>query len=139
MDFLDLESLTGLVAVILIFGMQIIAVVMVFITKMKKDKQQKVIRQLIIENKTEPEIAKVLIDEPKKKLDDRFQNLRGACVLLGVGLGTLINWLCGVDTEDLYFWLLIAFGIGVGLLCSFFAEMYLKKQPNNPSEPSNEP
>ncbi|MBQ2441410.1 MAG: hypothetical protein II502_04370 [Paludibacteraceae bacterium] len=132
-------DLIPLVAVILTLGIPIVAVVMVFITKMKKDKQQKVIRQLIIENKTDPEIAKVLIDEPKKKLDERFQNLRGACVLLGVGLGTLINWLCGVDKGDIYFWLLIAFGIGVGLLCSFFAEMYLKKQQNNPSEPSNEP
>ena len=135
----NFKDLVPLVAVILTMAIPIVAIVMFYATKMKKDKQQKVIRQLIIENKTDPEIAKVLIDEPKKKLDDRFQNLRGACVLLGVGLGTLINWLCGVDTEDIYFWLLIAFGIGVGLLCSFFVVFYLKKHLNNPSEPSNEP
>ncbi len=135
----NFKDLVPLVAVILTMAIPIVAVVMFYAIKMKKDKQQKVIRQLIIENKTDPETAKLLIDEPTKKPDDRFQNLRGACVLLGIGLGALINWLCGLAKGDIYFWLLIAFGIGVGLLCSFFAEMYLKKHQNNPSEPSNEP
>ena len=126
-------------SVILTMAIPIVAIVMFYTTKMKKDKQQKVIRQLIIENKTDPEIAKLLIDEPKKAdktADSRFQTLRAACVLLGVGLGALINWFVGSRG---YFWFIIAFGVGVGLLCSFFAEMYLKKQQNNPSEPSNEP
>ena len=124
-------------SVILTMAIPIVAIVMFYTTKMNKDKRQKEIRQLIIENKTDPEIAKLLIDEPTKKPDGRFQNLRGACVLLGIGLGALINWLCGLAKSDIYFWLLIAFGIGVGLLCSFFAEMYLKKQDKAP-EPSNE-
>ena len=84
--------MTPLMAVILSLGIPIVVVIMVFLKKMKKDQQQKEIRQLIIENKTDPETAKLLIDEPKKApkpgtID--VGNLRFACMLLGVGLGAV--------------------------------------------------
>ena len=131
------ESLTGLVAVICSLGIPIIVVIMVFIRKMKRDKQLKEIRQLIIENHTDPETAKLLIDEPKKAKESRkpgsvdLGTLRSACILLGIGLGALINWvckLCGQELGTIYFWLIIAFGIGVGMLCSFLVELKLAKQ-----------
>ena len=60
------DNFLGLVAIIFIFGLPIVVVVMVFLKKMKKNQQEKEIRKLIIENKTDPETAKLLIDEPKK-------------------------------------------------------------------------
>lgn len=126
-----------LVAVILIFGLPIIAVLMTFISSMNKKKRDKEIRQLIIENHTDPETAKLLIDEPKKAKEQRrlgpvnLETLQGACILLGLGLGALVNWALepfGFGAKNVNFWIILAFGIGIGLLCSFLVEMYLFKK-----------
>ena len=126
------HELVQMVAVILIFGMPVIAVVMAFLSSMHKKKQDKEVRQLIIENHTDAETAKLLIDEPKKQPRKmgpvNLDTLRAACVLLGIGLGACINWLACVATKSIYFWLIIACGIGIGLLCSFFVEMHLYKK-----------
>lgn len=126
------HELVQMVAVILIFGMPVIAVVMSFLSSMHKKKQDKEVRQLIIENHTDAETAKLLIDEPKKQPRKmgpvNLDTLRAACVLLGIGLGACINWLACVATKSIYFWLIIACGIGIGLLCSFFVEMHLYKK-----------
>ena len=132
------DNLVGIVAIIFIFGLPIIAVVMAFIKKMKKNQQEKEIRQLIIENKTDPETAKLLIEEPKKApkpgtID--LGTLRTACMLLGVGLGALINWLANLASNNIYFWLIIAFGVGIGMLCSFLVELRLAKK-QKPTEDS---
>lgn len=126
-----LAVMTPLMAVILSLGIPIVVVIMVFLKKMKKDQQQKEIRQLIIENKTDPETAKLLIDEPKKApkpgtID--VGNLRFACMLLGVGLGAAIDWLADISTKSIYFWLIVAFGVGIGMLCSFLVELRLAKK-----------
>lgn len=127
----DMKEFIGLVAVILSLGLPIVVIIMVFLKKMKKDQQEKEIRQLIIENKTDPETAKLLIDEPKKApkpgtID--VGNLRFACMMLGIGLGAGINWLADISTKNIYFWLIIAFGVGIGMLCSFLVEMHLAKK-----------
>lgn len=130
----SLAVLIPLMAVILSLGIPIVVVIMVFLNRMKKDQQQKEIRQLIIENKTDPETAKLLIDEPKKAKEPRkpgtidLGTLRTACMLLGVGLGAGINWLASIDSESIYFWLIIAFGVGIGMLCSFLVELRLAKK-----------
>ena len=131
---IDFEDFIGLVAVILSLGLPMVAIVMAFISKMKKNQQQKELRQLIIENKTDPETAKLLIDEPKKAAQPRkpgtidLGTLRTACMLLGVGLGAGINWLAGISTGSIYFWLIVAFGVGIGMLCSFLVELCLAKK-----------
>ena len=125
------DNFVGMIAIILIFGLPIIAVIMVFVQSMKKNRLDKEVRQLIIENHTDAETAKLLIDEPKKAPKQGTLNLdtlRTAAILLGIGLGTLIDWLAGVATKSIYFWLIIAFGIGIGLLCSFLVEMHLYKK-----------
>ena len=131
-----LAVMTPLMAVSVSLGIPIVVVIMVFLKMMKKDQQQKEIRQLIIENKTDPETAKLLIDEPKKApkpgtID--VGNLRFACMLLGVGLGAGIDWLADVSTKSIYFWLIIAFGVGIGMLCSFLVELRLAKK-QHPTE-----
>lgn len=126
-----LGEMIPLVAVILSLGLPIVVIVMVLIAKMNKEKQQKELRQLIIENKTDPETAKLLIDEPKKAKKPGtidLGNLRFACMLLGVGLGAGINWLAGINTHNIYFWLIVAFGIGIGILCSFLVELRIAKK-----------
>lgn len=144
-----LESLTGLVAVVLSLGIPTIVVLLVFLRKIKRDRQQKEIRQLIIENHTDAETAKLLIDEPKKEKEPsklgaiNLENFRAACILLGIGLGAFINWgieSIGLNLSNIYFWLIIAFGIGVGLLCAFLVEIYLYKKygKDRPSELTNE-
>ena len=136
-----MDSFTGVLAIILIFGLPIIAVVMGILAKMNKRKNEKEIRQLIIENHTDPETAKLLIDEPKKAKEQRelgpvnLETLRTACTLLGLGLGAFIYWglkLAGfADMGTIELGLLIAFGIGIGLLCSFLIEMRLYKKYGN--------
>ena len=144
-----LDELTGIVAIVCSLGIPIIVVIMVFLRKMKKDRQAKEIRQLIIENHTDPETAKLLVDEPKAAKKERRQigpvnleSLRTACILLGIGLGAIINWAfksCGQELDTIYFWLIIAFGIGVGMLCSFLVEMHVfKKYGNKPNDDSKE-
>jgi len=126
-----LGEMIPLVAVILSLGLPIVVVVMFLIAKMNKEKQQKELRQLIIENKTDPETAKLLIDEPKKAKKPGtvdLGNLRFACMLLGVGLGAGINWLAEINTHNIYFWLIVAFGIGIGMLCSFLVELRIAKK-----------
>lgn len=138
------ESLTGLVAVICSLGIPVVVIIMVYLRKMKRDKQQKEIRQLIIENKTDPETAKLLVDEPKKVKEPRkpgsvdLSTLRTACILLGLGLGALANWALepfGFGAKDINFWIILAFGIGVGMLCSFLVELHLaNKQKEKEAE-----
>ena len=129
------DNFVGIVAIICIFGLPIIAVVMAFWSSMHKKSKDKEIRQLIIENHTDPETAKLLIDEPKKQPRKmgpfNLDTLRAACVLLGIGLGACIDWLEGTATMSIYFWLIIACGIGIGLLCSFLVEMHLYKKYGN--------
>ena len=61
------HNFVGLVTIVLIFGLPVIAVVMAFWSSMHKKSKDKEVRQLIIENHTDPETAKLLIDEPKKQ------------------------------------------------------------------------
>ena len=131
-----LAVMTPLMAVILSLAIPIVVIIMVFLKKMKKNQQEKEIRQLIIENHTDAETAKLLIDEPKKApkpgtID--VGNLRFACMLLGVGLGAGIDWLADVSTKSIYFWLIVAFGVGIGMLCSFLVELRLAKK-QHPTE-----
>lgn len=129
------DNFIGLIAIILIFGLPIIAVVMVFISGMKKNRLDKEVRQLIIENHTDAETAKLLIDEPKKQKEEigpfNVGTLRTACILLGLGLGALLNWALepfGFGYKDINFWIILACGVGIGMLCSFFVEMHLYKK-----------
>ena len=130
----------GLVAIVLTISIPIVAIVMVFVAVIKKSKHQKDIRKMIIENKTEPEVAKLLLDEPKKQNRKIGQvdvsSLRTACVLLGAGLGGIVNLLIQgctytsgiISSGGVYFWLIIALGIGLGLLSAFLVEMKLFKK-----------
>ena len=132
----SLGVMIPLAGVILSLSIPIVAIIMVFVTVMNKKKHDKEVRQLIIENHTDAETAKLLIDEPKKAKKPGtidLGTLRTACMLLGVGLGAGIDWLADVSTKSIYFWLIVAFGVGIGMLCSFLVELRLAKK-QHPTE-----
>lgn len=130
MHSVDLEPL---MAIILSLGIPIVAIIGGFISSIRKNQNETELRRLIIENQTDIDTAKALIAEPDKKAN-KFGTLRGACVLLGIGLGALVNYLLNVTMagpEGIYFWILLAFGVGLGLLVSFLVEMKLQKKMKN--------
>ena len=132
----SLGVMIPLAGVILSLSIPIVAIIMFFMTVMNKKKHDKEVRQLIIENHTDAETAKLLIDEPKKAKKPGtidLGTLRTACMLLGVGLGAGIDWLAGTSTGSIYFWLIVAFGVGIGMLCSFLVELRLAKK-QHPTE-----
>lgn len=126
-------ELEGLMAIILSLGIPIVAIIGGIILSIRANKNETELRRLIIENQTDLETAKALIAEPDKK-SSKFGTLRGACVLLGIGLGALVNYLLNVTMagpKGIYFWIVIAFGVGLGLLVSFLVEMKLQKKMKN--------
>ena len=140
----------GLIAIVLALSIPIVTIVMVFVAVIKKSKHQKDVRKMIIENKTEPEVAKLLLDEPKKQKRKIGQvdvsSLRTSGILLGAGLGGLVNLLIQwctctsgtISSGGVYFWLIIALGIGLGLLSAFLVEMKLFKKYGPDKSEENE-
>ena len=123
-------------AIILSLGIPIVAIVSGVVSSVKRKKLETELRRAIIENHTDLEVARALIEEQEKK-SSKFGSLRGACVLIGLGIGALVNYLLNVPMggpKGVYFWVVLAFGVGLGLLASFIVEQKLKKQEPTPEE-----
>ena len=127
--------LEGLLAIVLSLSIPIVAIVMVFITSIKKKNRDTELRLALIKQGTDAETAKLLIEQQAEK-HDKYSSLRWACVLIGMGLGALIDALLGIPPKhNIYFWLIIAAGMGIGLLISFIVEYKLtKKEQQEQSE-----
>ena len=125
----------GLFAIVLSLSIPIVAIVMVFITSIKKKNRDTEIRLALIQQGTDAETAKLLIEEQAEK-HDKYSTLRWACILIGMGLGALTDALLGIPPKhNIYFWLIIAAGMGIGLLTSFIVEYKLtKKEQQEQSE-----
>ncbi len=128
-------ELEGLFAIVLSLSIPIVAIVMVFITSIKKKNRDTELRLALVQQGTDAETAKLLIEEQAEK-HDKYSSLRWACVLIGLGLGALIDALIGLPPKhNIYFWLIIAAGMGIGLLISFIVEYKLtKKEQQEKSE-----
>ena len=111
-------------AVLLVLGLPITAVILYYASVIHKHKKDNELRRLIIEKSIDTETA--------KKNEDtgvyNFKTLRRASVFLFAGLGAIIIKLTELDTDRVYFWLLISFFIGIGLLASFITEALLKRK-----------
>ena len=131
----DFDELTPLFGVVLFLSIPIVAIVMVFITSIKKKNRDTELRLALVQQGTDAETAKLLIEEQAEK-HDKYSSLRWACVLIGLGLGALIDALIGLPPKhNIYFWLIIAAGMGIGLLISFIVEYKLtKKEQQEKSE-----
>jgi hypothetical protein len=132
----------GLVAIFLTLSIPIVAIVMRVSQSIKKNNNERKLREAIINNHTDAETAKLLIEQQTPR-SNQYVALRWGCVLLGLGLGAAINALAGLDVkDDIYFWLILAAGCGLGFLASFFVEMKLQqKSPSDtpaPGTPSSD-
>lgn len=129
-------ELEGVLAIVFSLSIPIVAIVMTFISEIKKKRNDTELRLALIQNGTDAETAKILIEEKKKK-NDKYSSLRWGCILLGIGLGTLCDFLLGINPKhNIYFWLVIAAGMGIGLLVSFVIEYKLtkKEQQEKPTD-----
>lgn len=137
---MDSKDLAGVLAVALSLGIPIVAIVAGIISSVKKSDNAREIRRLIIEKKTDLETAKYLVDEPQKRqTSNPYPALRWACVLIGLGLGALIDYLLHLKPANspmsVYFWIIIAFGCGIGLFCSFLTEYNLQRRDRQQATP----
>lgn len=124
----ETSDLIPIFAVVLSLSIPIVAIVMVFITSIKKKNRDTELRLALVQQGTDAETAKLLIEEQAEK-HDKYSSLRWACVLIGLGLGALIDALLGLAPKhNIYFWLIIAAGMGIGLLTSFIVEYKLTKK-----------
>ena len=123
-----MKDFAGLLAVFMSLVIPITAIIAGCIISVGNKKREKEIRQLIIENDLEIERAKLLIEKPQKKDNNIYGFLRGGMMFIGLGLGLLADYLLGIETRNMYFWLILSVGIGIGMLASFFAEMKLSEK-----------
>ena len=127
-------ELEGLVAIMFSLAIPIFAIVMGISKSIKKNENERIIREAIITNHTDPETAQLLIQNQEPK-SNKFTALRWGCVLLGIGLGAAINALAHMDPkDDIYFWLILAAGCGIGFLASFIVEMKMQKKETQEDE-----
>ena len=123
-----MKDVAGLLAVFMSLVIPITAIIAGCIISVGNKKREKEIRQLIIENDLAIERAKLLIEKPQTKDNNISGFLRGGMMFIGLGLGLLADYLLGIETRNMYFWLILSVGIGIGMLASFFAEMKLSEK-----------
>lgn len=120
-------QLEGIFAIVLSLSIPIVAIIFGSIMAIRKKQSETELRRLLIEHNTDLETAKALIEEKEKK-SNKYSSLRWACILIGLGIGAFADFLLDIVPHDgIYFWIIIAFGIGLGLLVSFFVELKLQK------------
>ena len=120
-------QLEGIFAIVLSMAIPIVAIIFGSIMAIRKKQSETELRRLLIEHNTDLETAKALIEEKEKK-SNKYSSLRWACILIGLGIGAFADFLLDIVPHDgIYFWIIIAFGIGLGLLVSFFVELKLQK------------
>ena len=128
-------ELEGLAAIVLSLSIPIVAIVMVFTNEIKKKQRDTELRLALIQAGTDADTAKILIEEQQKK-HNKYSSLRWGCVLIGLGLGALCDYALGVSPKhNIYFWLIFAAGMGIGLLTSFVIEYKLMKKESQENTP----
>ena len=119
-------ALEGVLAIGLSLSIPIVAILMVFISSMKK-KHDTELRLALIQAGTDADTAKILIEEQHDK-HEKYGPLRTGYFFAGAALGAVCNGLFGVSSDDIYFWMAIAGGVGVGLIIAFVIEYKLSKK-----------
>lgn len=127
------------IAVLLSLSIPIVAIVMEGFKNINKKKQEAELRKAIIESNVDPESIKLLVEEPEqKKKNDPYSTLRSALICMGIGLGALANYLLNISSANMFFWCIIACGIGIGMLTSFVIEYNLSKKNKEQLPAENE-
>lgn len=123
----DGSDIAGIFAIVLSLSIPIVAIVMGIMSDIKKKQRDTELRLALIQAGTDPETTKTLLKEQEKK-PNKYITLRWGCVLAGAGLGAICNGWAGVSSNDIYFWIAIAAGMGIGLLVAFIIEYKLTKK-----------
>ena len=124
----DGSDIAGIFAIVLSLSIPIIAIVMGITSDVKKKQRDTELRLALIQAGTDPETTKALLKEQEKK-PNKYITLRWGCVLVGAGLGAALNGYFGLSPKhNIYFWLAIAAGMGIGLLVAFIIEYKLTKK-----------
>ena len=101
-------ELEGVLAIVLSLTIPIVAIIFGSIIAIRKKQSETELRKLLIENNTDLETAKALIEEKEKK-SNKYSSLRWACILIGLGIGAFADFLLGLNSVDgIYFWIIIA-------------------------------
>lgn len=132
-----MDHLSEVLAVTLSLLLPISAIICWAIASINKKNRETELRKALIENHTDPESIKLLVEEQQEK-PNKFIMLRWGCILLGAGLGAAISGWAGTDPDNLYFWLPIVAGMGLGMLISFIVETKMTKDKEN-QEPTEQP
>ena len=121
-------DITELFGVIMTLSIPLAGIIGWIITEVNEKRKQAEIRRLIIEsNIDDNERIKLLIDKRTKK-SSTYSSLRASCILLGLGLGIAITYLCRMATDNIFFITMATTGIGFGLIVSFIIEQKLEKK-----------
>lgn len=121
-------NIIGLATSVLGILTGIIAIICGNIFAVKKNKNEKDIRQA--DNHVDAETARVLVTPEKPKTKNPYTSLRWGLILIGLGLGYILSLAIGI-TDDFAILILLALGIGIGLLASFFISNYLEAKKSN--------
>lgn len=125
-----MESLEGVLAIVFSLSIPIVAVLGAYIVVIKKIARETELRKAIVENHVDAESIKLLIEESEQK-NHKYSMLRTGCMLLGLGLGAACDAVIGLSAKhNIYFWLIIGTGIGIGMLASFVIETKMQKNEN---------
>lgn len=128
-----MDELIGLVAVICIFGLPIIAGIVLGLKAMKNSNEERM--GLINQGIIPPETTK------KKSEPNKFVSLRNGIVLISLGVGIIVGFLCSeylVIGQENGFWVTgasVVFFLGIGYLTYF---LIMQKMPVNRQEVEQE-
>lgn len=117
-----MKELTEIVAIVMSLTIPIVAIIVGAWVVYNKKKNETKIKQSIILNNLDAEAAKMLLADMEKPEKNKYKTLQSACMLIGLGVGYGASLLLDVQVEKNHFgfWILMAVGIGMGLLVSFF-------------------
>jgi F0F1-type ATP synthase assembly protein I len=88
------------------------------------------IRDSIVQNKTAPETAKIILagSEKKTKKENPYVMLQAGLTLLGLALGYLLTVLLGIKQNDFGFWVMLIAGMGLGMILTFCIKLKLEEK-----------
>lgn len=130
------DSVVAIIAIISIFGAPFIAATILGINWMRSRHKERM--GLINQGIIPP-------NEPKRKRNpNRFVSLRNGIVLVALGIGIIVGFLCGeylVIGQDNEFWMIassIVFFLGIGYLVYFFVTRNMTMPKETESDFSQE-
>ncbi len=124
-EYNAIETIFVVGMVMLVPIVTVVGIVWALVARSRNDKN---LRQSIVENNVSPELAKLLIEERDSKTR-LFTTLRWGSALLGLGIGGILAWLLSIDPDDdLLFFIIVMAGMGLGLLVAFIIEMRMRKK-----------